>query len=66
MNHDCGKDPEQSRPWGSAIKLPIEYENRPLEQNVCYGTITSPAGWYVGNDEYQSQIYYCPWCGEKL
>ena len=26
----------------------------------------SQPGWYAGNDEYDSLILFCPWCGEEL
>lgn len=22
--------------------------------------------WLIGNGEYYSEIFYCPWCGEEL
>lgn len=51
--HDCGKDPEELGAYGTAITLPICAED-------------NEDSWWIGNGEYESQVYYCPWCGEKL
>lgn len=24
------------------------------------------AHWYVSNDEYATEVFFCPWCGEKM
>ena len=43
------------------------------ERNIGYGPaidygpyLSEEDGWTIGNGEYGSRIWYCPFCGEEL
>ena len=49
--HFCENTVRESALWGDAI-------------TYCY-TAPNGGGMWAGNDEYESRVNFCPFCGEK-
>jgi hypothetical protein len=51
-------------PMKEALSLPHDGYGHAIEGGPIYGE--DDGYWTVGNGEYGSVIFYCPFCGKKL
>ena len=62
LEHDCGKG-EEAHKGEDGAPLHCGY-GEAIQDGIGYDI--DARRWWIGNGEYSSPVYFCPWCGLDL